>query len=270
MSNKGGSDEMKHKLMMLLAVLLTGGMLVACGPGEDEATDTTGDAGVVDEPLTEENGVDTDLGADMTAEETEPLAEEEAEDPDATVELTPDEEAAEAETAETEDAAADQTPGDADVAQEETEQQDAQAQAEEQIDAEGDVAGGGAAAPAEGEAITVTLTQAAEGVSVENVQGAQDAQQVASTEETNPELTLSSGQRYEFSWDGEGDLVFYDSNDQPIFSTAGTDSEFANDEEVNAVMESDQIAFTVTEDLAQQLARYAAGPDEQGASVTVN
>lgn len=249
---------MKQKLLTLLAVLLTGGILVACGPGDETAQDPAG-GGVVDEPLAGEPG-EADTFGDPAAADT--FDEGAAEEPTAegeTVEMDLEEPVAE------EDAPAD------DAAAADAEEGDIGADVTAEADAEGEeVAGGGAAAPAEGEAIVINFSQAAEGVAVDNVQGAEDAEQVANTEETNPALNLTVGERYEFAYDGEGDLVFLNADDQPILSTAGTDSAFAEDSEVAAESQDGRLSFTLTEDLAQELDHYAAGPDEQGGQINAN
>jgi hypothetical protein len=246
---------MKQKLLMLLAVLLTGGMLVACGPGDEFAEDgaVDGGGGVVDEPLGgDAEGADTfgdtgdAVGDDAAADETVELDLEEEETTDA-------------------DAAVDGEV-EADV---ETET-DVAAEGDAAAEAEGDeVAGGGAAAPA-GQPVVITFTQAAEGVAVENVEGAEDAEAVAATDQPNPDLNLTVGQRYEFAFDGEGDLVFFDANNEPLLTSAGTEGAFAEDADVAAETEDGRVSFTLTEELAQEIDHYAVGPEEQGGIVNVN
>ena len=280
--SKGGIFRMKQKLMMLFAVLLTGGMLVACGPGDGTGADEVGGGGgVVDEPLegTEGgaldggalDGGDTALNGDVATGDDaaleEPAAEEgvgaegdvaaEGEEIQLDVE----------EDAEVPVESADQAAQDEPAAG--AEEPAAEQPAEEQP-AEGEEVAGGGAAPAQGEPVTITFTQAAEGVAVENIQGAEDAQSIAETGQPNPDLTLTTGQRYEFSYDGEGDLVFYNANDEELLSTAGTDSQFAQDSEVQAETGDGQLSFTLTEQLAQEIDRYAVGPDQQGGQVNVN
>ncbi|MEX2541909.1 MAG: hypothetical protein WD314_08870 [Trueperaceae bacterium] len=259
---------MKQKLLMLLAVLLTGGMLVACGPGDELADDTGG--GIVDEPLGTET-TDT-LDGDTTTETFGDDAADTTADTGETVEmdLGEGEEVADDAAAEDGVAADAETDADVDVTTEETTEDtadDTTAEAGEGED--GDVAGGGAA-PAAGEAVVVTFSQAAEGVAVENVQGAEDAESVASTDETNPDLNLTVGQRYEFEYDGEGDLVFFNSDNEALLSSAGIESAFAEDGEVQAEMEDGRVSFTLTEELAQELDHYAVGPEEQGGQVNAN
>lgn len=250
---------MKRKLLMLLAVLLTGGMLAACGPGDEFADDTGG--GVVDEPLGAEttDTVEGDIAADTfdddAAVDTTADADADAEVEGETVEMDLDDE-----TVATEEDA------DSEVSAEEAaEGEETTAETAE----EGEVAGGGAA-PAEGEAIVVTFSQAAEGVAVENVQGADDAESIAATDESNPDLNLTVGQRYEFEYDGEGDLVFFNSDNEALLSSAGTDSAFAQDSDVQAEMQDGKVSFTLTEELAQEIDHYAVGPDEQGGQVNAN
>lgn len=247
--------KMKQKLLMLLAVLLTGGILVACGPGND-ADEIGGGGGVVDQPLGADPAVEDDaLGGDVavgdnidSAAEAEAAAEEAGVVEDAAqVELNVDEEAAvDAQGAEDQQAAASEEPAEG-----------------------GEVAGGGAA-PAAGETVIVTFSQAAEGVAVENVEGAENPDQVAATGEPNPDLTLTTGQRYEFAYDGEGDLVFMNANDEELLSSAGTDSAFAQDSEVQAEAQDGRLSFTLTDKLAQEIASYTVGPEGQGGQVNVN
>lgn len=257
---------MKQKLLTLLAVLLTGGILVACGPG-DETTADGGGAGIVDEPVVDQPLGDADdtFTADTAETDTADDVDINAETTDAEVgtDATADAEADTFGENETEEVAADDTEVELDLADE--------GDAEGEPVAEGDqgeeVAGGGAAAPA-GEAIVITFSQAAEGVAVENVDGG-DAESIADTEESNPDLNLSTGQRYEFVYDGEGDLVFYNSDGEALLSTTGQGA-FVDDSEVSAQAEDGRISFTMTEDLAQEIDRYAAGPEEQGGSVNAN
>jgi hypothetical protein len=270
---------MKQKLLMLLAVLLTGGMLVACGPGGDEFADdgaVDGGGGVVEEPLGGDAaepetfgdagacvsacacaGADAGAGGDAGAAEDE------------TVELDVEEDAAaDADAAVGEEVEADvETEADAEAGAEDAE---AGAEDEAAAEAEGDEVAGGGAAPAAGEPVTVTLTQAAEGVAVANIEGAEDAAAIAATDEPNPDLNLTVGQRYEFVYDGEGDLVFLDANDQPLLTTAGTEGTFAEDVDVAAEAQEGRLSFTLTEELAQEIDHYAAGPEEQGGTVNVN
>jgi hypothetical protein len=241
---------MKQKLLALLAVLLTGGMLVACGPGDGTET-VEGGGGVVDEPI---GGFETaDPFAEDTADDAGAFGEAETEVEGETVELEPEEGV----TAEGE--LADETT--AEGAEDE-------AAAEEPVGDE--VAGGGAAAPAAGEPIVVTLSQAAEGVAVANVEGAEDPEAVAAMDQDNPDLNLTVGERYEFVYDGEGDLVFLNSNDEPLLSTAGAEGTFATDAEVAAEAQDGRISFTMTDALAQEIDHYAAGPDQQGGAVNAN
>lgn len=240
---------MKQKLLMLLAVLLTGGILVACGPGDEFAEDNGG--GVVDEPLGAETTDTFDNDTTAFGDEVEPDT---AADAGETVEMDLGEDAEVAE-----DAAAD---AETDFETDETTAADAEGD-------EGEVAGGGAA-PAAGETVVVTLSQAAEGVAVENIEGADDAESIASTDESNPDLNLTVGQRYEFAYDGEGDLVFFNGDNEPLLSSAGTESAFAADADVQAEMEDGRISFTLTEELAQEIDHYAAGPEEQGGQINAN
>lgn len=251
---------MKQKLLMLVAVLLTGGMLVACGPGDEFADDTGG--GVVDEPLGTET-TDT-LDGDTTTTETFGDDTDTTADAGETVEMELGDDADV-----TEEAAVDDTDADLDVTTEETTDETADTTAEAGEGEDGEVAGGGAA-PAEGEAIVVTFSQAAEGVAVENVQGAEDAESVAATDESNPDLNLTVGQRYEFEYDGEGDLVFFNEDNEALLSSAGTESAFAEDGDVRAETEDGRVSFTLTEALAEELDHYAVGPDEQGGQVNAD
>lgn len=248
---------MKQKLLTLLAVLLTGGILVACGPGDETAADDGG-VGIVDEPVGAADDADT-----FTAETVE------------TDDADIDAEADAFDDAETEEVAADETEVELNLAEEGDSEGEPVAEGEEAegepiaegAEGEEEVAGGGAAAPA-GETIVVTFSQAAEGVAVENVEGG-DAESIAASDESNPELNLTSGQRYEFVYDGEGDLVFYNSDDEALLSTSGEGS-FLDDSEVSAEAEDGRISFTLTEDLAQEIDHYAAGPEEQGGSINAN
>lgn len=259
---------MKQKLLMLLAVLLTGGMLVACGPGDD--VDEIGGGGIVDEPIGAEDdaafeddaiGGDVAVGDDVEVTEADPAPDV---DSAADVDVAQDEEV---DVAEGEEIEADPAEVQLDVDEEtDVEAEGAQDDAAAQADGE-EVAGG--AAPAETEAVVVTFSQAAEGVAVENVEGA-EAETVAATGEMNPDLTLTTGQRYEFAYDGEGDLVFYNANDEEVLSTAGTETTFAQDSEVAAEVEDGRLAFTVTDELAQEIDRYTVGPEDQGGQVTIN
>lgn len=267
---------MKQKLLYFLAVLLTGGMLVACGPGDETADDgVAGGGGVVEDPLTAEG--DDAFGAD--AGETDFAGEDnEAEDAefaeegdDVDVAVAEEGEADDAEFAEETEAETTIEDPFASVEGEETEEtaEGEETEEAEMAEAEGEeVAGGGAAAPA-GEPVVITFTQAAEGVAVENVRGGDDSQEIASTDETNPDLNLTTGQRYEFEYDGEGDFVIYNSDNEPILSSAGTDSAFAQDAEVDAQAENGKLSFTLTEELGQELDHYAVGPDEQGGRINV-
>ena len=291
---------MKQKLMYVLATLLAGGILVACGPGDETADGAGADGGVVEQPLgadpaadpaaADDAVVDMDLdqdanaidaGAPAAADDTELDATAEGVDPeeavadDAIADTAQDAEAAAGDAAADAEAAVDDAAADAEAAVDdaatdaEAAVDDAAADTQAQADTADEVAGGGAAAPAEGETVTVTLAQAGEGVAVEDVQGA-NVEEVAASDQENPDLNLTTGNRYEFVYNGEGELVFYDSSDQEILSTAGSESEFATNEEVNAMMEQGQLSFTLTEDLAQQIARYSAGTEDSGGAVNVN
>jgi hypothetical protein len=260
---------MKQKLLMLLAVLLTGGMLVACGPGDEFAEDgaVDGGGGVVDEPLGGDAG-----GADTFGDTGDAAGGDEAA-ADETVELDlGDEAATDADAAAGGEVEADvetEAETETDVAAE-GDAAEGDAAAEAEGDAEGDeVAGGGAAAPA-GQPVVITFTQAAEGVAVQNVEGAEDAEAVAATDQPNPDLNLTVGQRYEFTYDGEGDLVFFDADNQPLLTSAGTEGAFAEDADVAAETEEGRVSFTLTEELAQEIDHYAVGPEEQGGTVNVN
>lgn len=245
---------MKQKLLYLLAVLLTGGMLVACGPGDETADDgIAGGGGVVEDPLTADgdDAFGADAGeTDFAGDDNDVAVAEEGEDADFAEE-------AEAETT-IEDPFASV---EGEEAEETEEAEMAEAEGEE-------VAGGGAAAPA-GEPIVITFSQAAEGVAVENVRGGDDSQEIASTDETNPDLNLTTGQRYEFEYDGEGDFVIYNSDNEPVLSSAGTDSAFAQDAEVDVQAENGRLSFTLTEELGQELDHYAVGQGEQGGRINV-
>jgi hypothetical protein len=206
--------------------------------------------------------VDEPLGGDAEGADTfgDPVGDDEAA-ADETVELDLGDEAA------TDADAATDGEVEADVETEAETETDVAAEGEA---AEGDeVAGGGAAAPA-GEPVVITFTQAAEGVAVQNVQGAEDAEAVAATDQPNPDLNLTVGQRYEFTFDGEGDLVFFDAANQPLLTSAGAEGTFAQDADVAAETEEGRVAFTLTEELAQEIDHYAVGPEEQGGTVNVN
>ena len=263
---------MKQKLMMLLAVLLTGGMLVACGPG-DGTDEVGGGGGVVDEPL---GGVEGDaadggdaLGGDVAVGENATALEEDVAEADAAL----DDAAADAEAEgeeiqlDVEEDAAVEVEG---AAEEPATEEPAAEEPAAEEPAEGEEVAGGGAAPAAGEPVIITFSQAAEGVAVENIEGAENAQEIAETGTPNPDLTLTTGQRYEFSYDGEGDLVFYNANDEELLSTAGTETTFTQDSEVQAEMGDGNLSFTLTDQLAQEIDHYTVGPEEQGGQVTVN
>jgi hypothetical protein len=261
---------MKQKLLMLLAVLLTGGMLVACGPGDE--VDDAG-AGVVDEPGT----ATTDTFGDE-AVDADPFAEDTATDigEDGDIAGGGEADVAEGETVEievgedeaaVESAAADDTPADLDVAEEGDAEEGAAEEETAEVDADEEVAGGGAAAPA-GERVVVSFVDAAEGVAVDNIEG-DDAGTIAAANEPNPELNLTSGQRYEFAYDGEGDITFFDAEGQALLSSAG-DGEFFGDADVNAEAEDGRLSFTVTQELAQEIDSYTIGAEDDGGSVIVN
>ncbi|MEX2534337.1 MAG: hypothetical protein WD273_01960 [Trueperaceae bacterium] len=273
---------MKQKLLMLLAVLLTGGMLVACGPGDGTDETIGGGGGVVDEPLGNDLGADDTFGDDTAVFEDDTLGDDVAAD-DETVGADPLGDADAVDT--TDDAALGEDAGFGDAQDTEVEGEtvemnlgddaavegdDAAVEGEAEVDAEGEEVAGGGAAPAAGETIVVTFSEAAEGIAVENIQGAQDAEAIASTGEANPDLNLTVGQRYDFMYDGDGDLVFYNTDGEELLSTAGTEGAYGQDSEVAVEVEDGRLSFTLTDQLAQEIDRYSAGVDEQGGQVNAN
>jgi|GEM_PF-5800343 len=265
---------MKKKLALIMAALFASGMLVACGPGDDGTADGDvggGGAGVVGEPagdpmgdpmMTDPAAAPADEQVDLELEEMEPVTEDAAAadteaDLDQTAEETPADTAADQTgeeqpeavvEAETEDAAEAQDAGDqADAAG------DAAQDAEQDAQGETEVAGGGAGA----EAVQFNVTETEEGVMFEG------GDQTGDT--ANPDLNLAVGERYEFNTEGT-ELTFYNDNDEAVLSTSGSDSELADDQEVNVEEGAGSLSFTLTEELANELSRYETG-DGQGGNV---
>lgn len=269
---------MRRYLTLLLVPFATAAMLVACGPGDGTTPDANGGA-ALDEPL---GGAGDTLGGTTEAPETSlpPTADVPAD--------TGDDLAAGGGAADTPGAGMADTPaaggevagggaGDAaappaagaDVAEEPAAGQDAaetpaagEAPADEAAQAEGDqgVAGGGAA-PAAGEPVTITLTASDQGVLVQSVAGAADPDSVAQAEDTNPDLNLTVGQRYEIVYQGAGEFVLMNAAGDPLLASGATEGSFAQDADVDFQAQADRISFTLTDALAQELDHYAAGTD---------
>lgn len=264
---------MRRYLTLLLVPFATAAMLVACGPGDGTTPDANGGA-ALDEPL---GGAGDTLGGTTEAPETSlpPTADVPAD--------TGDDLAAGGGAADTPGAGMADTPaaggevagggaGDAaappaagaDVAEEPAAGQDAAETppADEAAQAEGDqgVAGGGAA-PAAGEPVTITLTASDQGVLVQSVAGAADPDSVAQAEDTNPDLNLTVGQRYEIVYQGAGEFVLMNAAGDPLLASGATEGSFAQDADVDFQAQADRISFTLTDALAQELDHYAAGTD---------
>lgn len=89
---------------------------------------------------------------------------------------------------------------------------------------------------------------------VTDVAGGED---VAPTGESNPTLTLTIGTRYVFEnggWSFHA-LAFRDANDDPLLTQDGT-GWFEDDTAVDWVDEGETLAFTLTEELANELDDY--------------
>jgi PGF-CTERM protein len=80
---------------------------------------------------------------------------------------------------------------------------------------------------------------------------------VGSTDDTNPTLTLTAGTRYRFEnlgWSFHP-LAFRDETDTPLLTQDGQGT-FEDDDEVDWVDEGEQLAFTLTAELADELDDY--------------
>lgn len=103
------------------------------------------------------------------------------------------------------------------------------------------------------EAVTVTLDN--EGASAWLIQSADE--DVGPTGVSNPTLSLTVGTRYRFEnlgWSGHP-LAFRDAADAPLLTQDGQGS-FEDDAAVDWVDNGDDLAFTVTEALADELDNY--------------
>ena len=81
---------------------------------------------------------------------------------------------------------------------------------------------------------------------------------VAPIGDENPTLTLSVGTRYAFEngdWSGHP-LAFRDEDTEPLLSQADTSGEYADDPDVDWIDEGEQVVFTLTTDLAQDIHDY--------------
>ncbi|WP_185911686.1 GLUG motif-containing protein [Halonotius roseus] len=103
--------------------------------------------------------------------------------------------------------------------------------------------------------ITITLNNV--GVSAWEVTSIDGDDDVASTIEDNPTLTLKPGERYVIENDGRDGhpLEFRDETGGPLLSQSNS-GEFEDDSEVEWVNEDDELAFTLTEELADAINSY--------------
>ncbi|MFB6227959.1 MAG: hypothetical protein ABEH88_05150, partial [Halobacteriales archaeon] len=108
-----------------------------------------------------------------------------------------------------------------------------------------------------GQSHDVTVTMNNVGFSAWEVTGVDGDEDVASTGVDNPTLTLQVGTRYLFEnngWDTHP-LAFRDANDSPLLTQSGTGL-FEDDANVSWVDDGDTAAFTLTQDLADELDDY--------------
>ena len=108
-----------------------------------------------------------------------------------------------------------------------------------------------------GQSHDVTVSMDNVGTSAWEVTDVTGDENVATTGEENPTLTLQVGTRYLFENGGWSShpLAFRDANDDPLLTQSGTGS-FEDDTDVNWVDDDQTVAFTLTESLASELDDY--------------
>lgn len=216
--------------VLTASTLLLGGVLVACGPGENTETAGTDDQIIVGEadPNVAGGGEGTEAGLEG----------------DAGLELDA--------TAGTEqDGAAVGTDDQANAAVE----NDTTAQTEDPANAtaegtENQTAVGGTDTGGAGDqAAVVTLGESL------NVMEAQ----APATAASETELELAVGERYEIRTEGQGDLMLENDAGDPLLATGDEEGTFEQDQDVAFEGGENSVTFTLTEELAQELAALSQG-----------
>ncbi|MFC7057389.1 cupredoxin domain-containing protein [Halovenus salina] len=119
------------------------------------------------------------------------------------------------------------------------------------------IGSGFASATVAGQEETVTVTLDNVGISAWEVTGVEGADDVGPTGEENPQLTLQEGVRYTFVNNGGGShpLAFRASDGETLLSQSD-DGSFEGDSETDWVDDGGSVSFTLTSELADEMATY--------------
>ena len=116
---------------------------------------------------------------------------------------------------------------------------------------------GGAAAGQTGDQVTVNLSN--EGNTAWIVTSVDGGDGVAETDTQNPALSLSTGQRYVFETSGgESPLDFRSGDGTFLLAQGQPEGTLEGNSDVNFTDEGSSVAFTLTPELAEQLASYSS------------
>lgn len=228
------TTKLKRNITLALSALLTGGILIACGPSDDStATDGTGST-VTETVPGAEGGLDNGMVDTAPAQtEVSPSADLPAENDTTTAAGN---------------------------------------------DSSGNVAGGGTAttpAPSTADtaqgAVTIVLNASDNGIQVADISGTDTPDQIAASEEQNPTLNLTVGQRYTLSLQNAGELALLDASGNVLLASNGSEGTLTDDGGVDFQADGSSLSFTLTQDLADQIDRYATGTDlAQGGQIAVS
>lgn len=213
----------KDKIIKLTsALIIAGGLMVACGPSDDSI---------------EAN--DVNQGSALTTETTQPandFAGTETGDAfgnSATNDLTADTDAG---------LLTDEETG-ADIAGTATDTNLTDAN----LNATADVA------TQSGEPVMIVINEDDNALVIEEVAGADNVAQVGAQ---NPEVTLMVGERYEIVFEGEGGVALQGKDDNILLASNEESGSLEANADIDFVESNNSMTFTVTEELAEQLAAY--------------